>query len=261
MSEKEKVNKALELYNKGEYQKAIDVFSSVLETCQDNAELYNNIALCYANLEDYEKAEKYYIRAQELNPKLAQVYINLSDIYYRRKDMGNGIGLLTTAICEIPDNLVLRHYLARFYMEDARLDLAIDELENILEKQPDNYDVYYDLGRVHFELGNYASAVENFENVLTYKSENPWIYYYLGEAYEANDEIDKALSNYLKAIAHNDSFYPAYKKAAILFLARGDYDDALEYFEDYMNLDIPKEEISKIKELTERIKKKQNGEK
>ena len=59
MSEKEKVNKALELYNKGEYQKAIDVFSSVLETCQDNAELYNNIALCYANLEDYEKAEKY----------------------------------------------------------------------------------------------------------------------------------------------------------------------------------------------------------
>ena len=62
MSEKEKVNKALELYNKGEYQKAIDVFSSVLETCQDNAELYNNIALCYANLEDYEKAEKYYIR-------------------------------------------------------------------------------------------------------------------------------------------------------------------------------------------------------
>lgn len=261
MSEKEKVEKALDFYNKGEYQKAIDIFSSVLETCQDNAELYNNIALCYANLNDFDRAEKNYLKAQELNPKLAQVYINLADIYYRRKDMGNGIGLLTTGICEIPDNLVLRHYLARFYMEDARLDLAIDELENILEKQPDNYDVYYDLGRVHFELGNYASAIENFENVLTYKSENPWIYYYLGEAYEANDEIDKALSNYLKAIAHNDAFSPAYKKSAILFLARGDYDDALEYFEDYIKLDIPNEEIGKINELIGRIKKKQNGEK
>ena len=227
MSEKEKVDKAIKLYNDGKYQEAIDAFSSVLEVCQDNAELYNNIALCYANLGEYEKAEKYYLKAQELNPKLAQVYINLADIYYRRKDMASGIGLVTTGLVELPDNLVLRHYLARFYMEDAKLDLAIDELENILEKQPDNFDVYYDLGRVHFELGNYASAIENFENVLEYKSENPWIYYYLGEAYEANDEIDKALSNFLKAIARNDSFSPAYKKAGILFFARGDYEDTM----------------------------------
>lgn len=259
MSEKEKVDKAVELYNQGKFKEAIDAFSSVLETCQDNAELYNNIALCYANLGEYDKAEKHYLRAQELNPKLPQVYINLADIYYRKKDMGSGIGLVSTGLAEIPDNLVLRHYLARFYMEDAKLDLAIDELENILEKQPDNYDVYYDLGRVHFELGNYASAIENFENVLEYKSENPWIYYYLGESYEANDEIDKALSNFLKAIARNDSFAPAYKKAGILFFARGDYEDAIEYFEDYMELDIPEEEKSKIKELIERIKKKQNA--
>lgn len=252
---KKQVDNAIELYNKGEFQKAIDIFSSVLETNTDNAEIYNNIALCYANLGEYEKAEKNYLKAQSLNPKLPQIYINLSDIYYRKKDMASGIGLLTTGICEIPDNLVLRHYLARFYMEDAKLDLAVDELEHILEKQPENYDVYYDLGKVHFELGNYACAIENFENVLEFKSENPLIYYYLGEAYEANDEIDKALSNYLKAIARNEMFSPAYKKAAILFLARGDREDAIEYFEDYINLDIPKEEISKIKELIERIKK------
>lgn len=253
------VDKAIEFYNKGEFKEAIDAFSVVLEECPDNAELYNNIALCYANLGDYEKAEKNYLRAQELNPKLPQVYINLADIYYRNKDMGSGIGLMTTGICEIPDNMVLRHYLARFYMEDAKLDLAIDELEAILEKQPDNYDVYYDLGKVHFELGNYACAIENFENVLDYKDENPLIYYYLGEAYEANDEIDKAISNYLKTIARNEAFSPAYKKVAILFLARGDYDDAVEYFEDYTEMDIPEEEAGKIRELIERIKKKQNG--
>lgn len=250
------VETALELYNKGEYKQAIDAFSVVLEECPENAELYNNIALCYANLGEYDKAEKNYLRAQELNPKLAEVYINLADIYYRNKNMADGIGLMTTGICEIPDNMVLRHYLARFYMEDAKLDLAIDELETILEVQPDNYDVYYDLAKVHFELGNYACAIENFKNVLEYKSENPLIYYYLGEAYEANDEIDKALSNYLKAIARNEAFSPAYKKAGILFLARGDYEDAIEYFEDYIDLDIPEEEKGKIRELIERIKKK-----
>ena len=55
------IETAIEFYNKGEYQKAIDEFSIALEDCQDNAELYNNIALCYANLGDYEKAEKNYL--------------------------------------------------------------------------------------------------------------------------------------------------------------------------------------------------------
>ena len=67
------VYKAIEYYNKGEFQSAIYAFSVVLEECPENAELYNNIALCYANLGDYEKAEKNYLKAQELNPKLPQV--------------------------------------------------------------------------------------------------------------------------------------------------------------------------------------------
>lgn len=250
------VDKALELYKEGKYNEAIDAFSLVLETEGDNAEIYNNIGLCYANLGDDDKAEKNYLKAQELNPKLAQVYINLADIYYKDKDMGSGIELMSQGIYELPDNLVLRHYLARFYMEDAKLDLAIDELEHILEKQPENYDVYYDLARVHFELGNYACAIENFENVLEFKPENPLLYFALAQAYEANDEVDKAISNYLKAIAHNDSFAPAYKKVGILFFARGDYEDAIEYFEDYLNFDIPKEETEKVKGLVERIKEK-----
>lgn len=256
MSDKEKIEKALKLYNEQKYNEAIDLFSSVLETNEDSAELYNNIGLCYANLGDEEKAEKNYLKAQELNPKLAQTYINLADIYYKQKDMASGEELMAQGIYEIPDNLVLRHYLARFYMEDAKADLAIDELEHILEKQPDNYDVYYDLARVHFELGNWDCAIENFENVLEYKSENPLIYYSLAQAYEANDETDKAISNYLKAIAHNDMLSPAYKKVGIQFFARGDYEDAIEYFEDYLKFDIPSEEKEKIQNLIERIKTK-----
>lgn len=257
----DKIQTALECYKKGDYEKAIDIFSSVLETEKPTAEVYNNVAQCYASIGNNEKAEDNFLKAIELNPKLPQAYINLADIYYKTKDYGNGIELLCQGIYELHDNMVLRHYLARFYMEDARLDLAVDELEKVLEVQPENYDAYYDLGKVHFELGNYDSAIENFENVLEFKENNVWIYYYLGQAYEANDEIDKALSNYLKAIAHDDGFYQAYKKAAILFLARGDYEDAIEYFEDYMNMEIPAEEKENISKLVERIKKKAANEK
>ncbi len=247
------IEKAIESFKKKNWDDAINGFTSFLEQNPENAEAYNNLALCYANKGDLEKAEKNYLKCLELNPKIPQAYINLSDIYYRQRDFEHGIALLTNGIYELPDDIILSHYLARFYMEDARLDMAIDELEKVLEKQPDNYDAYYDLGKVHFELGNYELAAENFENVLEYKENNEFIYYYLAQSYEANDEIDKAISNYLKAITVNDKFPPAYKKAGILFMARGDFADAIEYFEDYINLDVPQEEKDNVKKLIEKI--------
>ena len=50
-----KIDKAIELFKKREYSKAIDEFSKVLETEPDNAEIYNNMALGYMNLNNLEK--------------------------------------------------------------------------------------------------------------------------------------------------------------------------------------------------------------
>lgn len=252
----DKIQKAVECFKKKDWNGAIDLFTSVLEVETDNAEVYNNLGLCYANMGDDEKAEKNYLKCIELNPKIPQCYINLADIYYKQKRFAQGINIVSYAINMLPEDLIFRHYLARFYMEDAKLDLAIDELNYILEKQPDNYDAYYDLAKVYFEMGNYDSAIENFENVLEYKDNNELIYYNLAEAYQANDEIDKAISNFLKSIASNNKFPLAYKKVAILFMARGDWEDATEYFEDYVKFDIPQEEKDKTTEMIENLKKK-----
>lgn len=248
-----KIATALDLFKNKEWEKAIDAFSRILETVQDNAELYNNLALCYTYTGDYEQAEKFYLKSLSINPQLPQVYINLTDLYFKQRNFADAISILQAASYEMPENMVIKHYLARVYMEDARLDLAIDELDQILEDQPENYDAYYDLGRVYFELGSYDLAIENFENVLKYKEDNEWIYYYLAQSYEVNDQIDKAISNYLRAITVNQEFHPAYKKLGILFLARNDFDDALEYFEDYIKLGLPEEEIKNIKGIIERI--------
>ena len=251
-----KTDSALEFYKQGKYKEAIDVFSTILEHDEGNAEVYNNMGLCYAKLNDFEQAEKAYKKSIELNRAIPQAYINLSDLYYKHHDLGSAIGTLELGTYEMEDNLVLAHMLARVYLEDSRYDMAIVELEKALDKEPENYDAYYDLGRVYFELGDYEDAISNFENVIEYKEDNEFLYYYLAQSYEGNNEIDKAISNYLKAITVNTKFAVAYKKLGILFMARNDFEDAIEYFEDYMNLDIPDDEKENIKKLIERIKSK-----
>ena len=256
---KEKIDKAIECFKKQDWNGAIDLFTSIVEIDTENAEVYNNLGLCYVNIGDEDKAEKNYLKSIELNPQIPQCYINLADLYYKQRRLGEGINILSFAVDNLPDDIIFRHYLARFYMEDAKLDLAIDELIYVLEQQPDNYDAYYDLAKVYFEFGNYESAIENLENVLEYKQDNELIYYYLAEAYQANDEIDKAISNFLKSIATNNKFTLAYKKVAILFMARGDYEDAIEYLEDYLNFDIPQEEKDGVNKLVEGLKSKVNS--
>ena len=252
----EKIDKAMELFKEGKYKECIDTFHAVLETAPDNADVYNNLAVAYSCVADFEHAENYFVKALELDPQLAQAYINLSDLYYKAGDLASAVGTLQRGSYELQDNLTIAHLLARVYIDDQRWEDAIEELERVLDGEPENYDAYYDLGHVMFELGDYESAISNFENVTEYRQDSELLYYALAQAYEANNEIDKAISNYLKSIAVNDKFTLAYKKVAILFMARNDFEDAIEYFEEYSNFDIPQEEKDSVQKLVERIKLK-----
>ena len=52
----------------------------------------------------------------------------------------------------------------------------------------------------------------------------------------------------------SEKFAPAYKKLGILFLGRDDKTSAIEYFEDYLELDIPNEEKAQVRQILNRIK-------
>lgn len=48
-----KIEKALDLFKNKEYEKALDIFSSIVETGDETAEIYNNIGLCYSELGNF----------------------------------------------------------------------------------------------------------------------------------------------------------------------------------------------------------------
>lgn len=136
----------------------------------------------------------------------------------------------------------------------CRYDEALDALELAQSKEPDNWELFYEFARLQFELGDYASAVANYEE-LTEHHKSAVIYYNLGEAYECNNQLDKAIGAYLKALTINEKFPFAYKKLGMLFMARGDMESAKEYFEDYLKLDIAQDEKESVQKVLKRIEK------
>lgn len=249
------LQQALDSFKAGDYEKAIDAFKLVLEQDNNNPNVLNNIGLCYSKLAKDDLASEYFIKTLSFNPKSVQTYINLADVYYRNKNIVEAINLLENGVTIMPQEIALKHYLSRFYVEDCRYDLAMDQLFEILDIDEDNVDAYWDLGNIQFELGDYDSAVENYENVLEKVTDNAVLYYQTAITYEANDNVDKAISNHLKAISCNENFHPSYKKLGILFMARNDNESAIEYFQDYLNFDLPNDEKKNIQDLIDRISK------
>ncbi len=247
------LQQALDAYKATDYEKAVKSFLKVLEEDKNNPNILNNIGLCYAKLAKDDLAIEYFLKALSFNPKSVQTYINLADVYYRNKNIIDAINLLENGVTLMPQEIALKHYLSRFYVEDCRYDLAMDQLFEILDIDEDNVDAYWDLGNIQFELGDYDSAAENYENVLEKVTDNAVLYYQTAITYEANDNTDKAISNHLKAISCNENFHPSYKKLGILFLARNDKESAIEYFQDYLNFDLPSDEKKNIEDIISRI--------
>ena len=141
----------------------------------------------------------------------------------------------------------------RELIEDCRFDDALEMLQIATDEEPDNIDYNYELARIFMELGNYTSAISNLE-IVTEKTRNHLLYYMLGEAYQADEQVDKAIGAYLKAIMLNEKFALPYKKLGILFLGRGDKLSSIEYFEDYLELDVPDDEKLQVRQVLSRIK-------
>ena len=142
----------------------------------------------------------------------------------------------------------------RELISDCRYDDAQEMLSVAMDDEPDNVDYNYELARIFMEMGNYPSAISNLELVAD-KVRNHLIYYMLGEAYQADNQIDRAIGAYLKSIMLSEKFPLPYKKLGILFMGRKDNLSAIEYFEDYLDLDIPQDEKDQVKNILERIRK------
>ncbi len=249
-----KIKEALEYFNKKDYNKALNLFNEVLENDKNNPNIISNIGLCYANLNDDDKAQEFYLKALNIDNKMVQTIINLSDSYVKTNKILEAIDLLQTAVYNLPEVSVLKHYLSRVYSIDKRYEEASFVLNEILDENPKDIDANWDLGVISFEQGDYQSAISFFENVIAQKDDNPAIFYKTALAYEANDEIDKAISYLLRAIVLNENFEIAYKKLGIFFMAKGDNRSAIDYFEDYLNFDLSDDEKKQVEALIKKIK-------
>jgi len=140
---------------------------------------------------DVEIAE--FRKATELDPGLADAFVNLGAAYMEKHDYGSAINPLKRALELSPDLPVAHQYLGYALLAQGYAAEAIPHLERVGAQDA--------LGIAQIETGQLSEAVANFNAALAQRPDDPDLLYYLGHA---SGLLSKSAIDMLIA-AHPDS--------------------------------------------------------
>ncbi len=180
----------------GSYDKAIDTYSSLIEIEKESAADYDNRALCYRYLGEFDKSQKDYDLAISIEPRQYGHYLGKYYLLNERGDAATANEVLTTAAAIEPKTGEDKYQLAKVHYYQEEYDQALSELNE--------------------------SFADGFQEA----------YYYIGEIYRIKKDYPKAIYYYENYIKGGSLQSPkAYNQIAVCEMKVGDYETALNYLE------------------------------
>lgn len=152
---------AIQYYQKGEYEKAATLFSSILERNQNNTYYWEKYIDCLIKLGKHEKA------IGELKTRLEKnsdpgLYVALGQVYDLTGDPDKAGNSYQKAIDNLPPNKAQIYNLAQAFQRQELIDQAIQTYEKGSDLLNDKYVFAYNLGGLYQNMGDIPKMIEYF---------------------------------------------------------------------------------------------------
>jgi TolB-like protein/Flp pilus assembly protein TadD len=218
--------------------KAIDYFDRAIGECDTYVNALASLANCYTYLgtighmpseRAFLIAEKYAVRAIELNSTRADSYIALGYVNLLFKwDFDSAEANFHKAITMEPDNSEARQALSLYYRIMGDYDKMLDQAEAAVKIDPLSLPALLESGRAHWVLGNYDKALNAFNEALELDRMFRAAYEGKAAVYVSQNNFDKALRMIKKYAKLIDSKYRGASQLAYIYAKMGDKDLAEE---------------------------------
>jgi tetratricopeptide (TPR) repeat protein len=149
---------------KGEYQKAIELFKKSIEINPRYADSYFNMGKAYNSLGMRGEAVRYYERGVELykDRVKAGTYYNIGNIYKDMRNHERAIYYYRKALEENPEYVHVYNNMALTYFDMEKNKEALRLLERAIELDPGDPYAYTNIAAVYYYIGKYDQAMEYF---------------------------------------------------------------------------------------------------
>ncbi len=188
----------------------------------------------------YEDIETLWKDTLAKNPKSWLAYNNLGEYYLNNDRLDEAFELFNQAL-QYSRFLGAYSNRAVVYLQREQYDLALNDLNHVLNIAPHYADAAYNRGNVYAALGQYDQAIQDYSVALAENPELADAYHNRGNVYSTIEQYGPALKDYTAALQLQPDALAIYINRGRTYVAVGQFQAALQDYSTALQLspDIP----------------------
>jgi tetratricopeptide (TPR) repeat protein len=220
------------------FKRALVALNHAMNQHPYSASLYVRKAQILSEQEQYEKAFEALDAAKIYEPSDLDIYLTKADIYMRMFDQDNAIKVLRKAKEYASGEELGDLYVLESTIYETKKDYvnALKYLKQALRKDPENEIALSRISGIYDQTKDYGDAITFHLNFINQNPYSYWAWYNLGLAYMYLGLIEKAKEAFDYAIVINEHFEPAYHYYIDCLIGLEQFDTAMRYLKEYLDL-------------------------
>lgn len=197
----------------------------------------NALARIYLHQNQFQKAEKYFRNAIQLDSNFKIAYVGLGAVYAQ-------LGRYTEAESALKKNIELGNPSANTFLnlagictETGRFVEGEAYALRCLEIDSTSSMAYSTLGNIYYQLNNYNKAEKYLLKSISINPNNPFPYSVLGSLFINMNRLEEAKTYFLKTIEIDKSNGTAWVNLGGIYLEAKDYKHAIYYFQQALKVE------------------------
>jgi tetratricopeptide (TPR) repeat protein len=220
------------------FSKLVDAAKSGSDELKSNLGIFQqNLAMCYQNSGDYQKAISVYEEIVKSDPS-PRSYFSLINAYRVDKQFEKALSLGKQQFEKNPkdDNLALVY--ARCLSDSGKSKEGADILDKMLLANPGNLDLYINLSQIYVDAKKFGEAEKVLRRAEEQKLDKDRIMFQLATVYESQKDYDKAESLFKEILKENPKDGPTLNYFGYMLADRGiRLDEAVKYVQEALILE------------------------
>jgi tetratricopeptide (TPR) repeat protein len=162
---------------------------------------------------------------------------NLGNIFLQEGRLDEAMDHYQKALKISPDYAEARDNIGNVFLRKGQLDEAIAQFQKVLDIKPDFASAYYGIGRVLQLKGRVDEAIAQFQKALDIKPDFAEAHCTLGNLFLQKERMDEAAAQYQKALEISANYTEAHNNLGYIFMQEGNMSEAAVHFQKVLQID------------------------
>ena len=226
----ERIEDGLKKISERKYEEAIKVLKDEIKSNDGSEKAFSLVAYCYQQLEDFDSAIEYYIKALNLNKKSPTLYNNIGVCFRKVERFEEAIEAFTIASKIEPNQSSIYENKGVTYDYLNNHEKAVESYNKSIELEPSNPSIYNNKAYSLFLLNRLDESLETYNKSIEIAPSNPVTHYYKGTVLERLQRWEEAITSYNESLEINPLSYLCQDSVGVCYLQLNQFEKALNAF-------------------------------